>query len=92
MCVENGGATLYAPVIEVPGETPTSPAVMEFPLPAKVTPEPPRTAKLCASPSDWASVEEGAQRSAAKATLATRIRCLPFTVNLAFPRPKISRS
>jgi len=94
-CVVNGKSTV-APVpskamIEAAGVTPTSP-LMTLPVPlASTSGVAPKIAKLCASPSDWASVEEGAQRSAAKATLATRIRCLPFIVNLTFPRPKISR-
>ena len=69
-------------MIAVPGLTPRSPLTVLVPV--LVTVEPPRTAKLCAVPSDgadWASAREGPQRSAANPTLATRLTCLGFMLH-----------
>jgi hypothetical protein len=44
-------------VIDVPGDTPTSP-VMTVPVPAAVTADPPTIAKLCADPSVCADAWE----------------------------------
>ena len=54
------------PVMDVPGDTPTSP-VMTVPVAAAVTADPPRTAKLCAEPSDWAESPADARMSTASA-------------------------
>jgi hypothetical protein len=59
-CVVNGRTTVAfagKPVIEVPGETPTSP-LMTLPVPFAFTADPPKIAKLCAKPSDWANAGE----------------------------------
>jgi hypothetical protein len=81
--VENGGVTVKEPVIEVPGETPRSP-LMIVPVPATVTAEPPKTAKLSASPSNWANTGEGPTRSAANPTLAKTLE--RFLIVNPFPK------
>src|ERR1043166_10247960 len=61
LCVANGNTTVAdagKPVMERPGETPTSP-VITLPKPAAVTVVPPRSAKLCAAPSDGGTVNAG---------------------------------
>src|ERR1043166_4745090 len=61
LCVANGNTTVAdagKPVMERPGETPTSP-VITLPKPAAVTVVPPRSAKLCAAPSDGGTVTAG---------------------------------
>src|ERR1043166_5444765 len=61
LCVANGSTTVAdagKPVMERPGETPTSP-VITLPAPAAVTAVPPRTAKLSAAPSDGGTVTAG---------------------------------
>src|SRR6476660_2481904 len=90
-CVEKGGTTVAPagnPVIDVPGDTPTSP-VITVPVPAAVTVEPPNTAKLCAEPSDGcANAGEDAQRSAANPLAGNRKRlCFikPHWTTLARP-------
>jgi hypothetical protein len=81
-CAENGG-TIVAdvpskPVMDVPGETPTSP-VMVLPVPAAVAVEPPTIAKVCAEPSDWAIPADGTtRRSAANPTFAKSLEYTRF--------------
>src|ERR1700758_3547325 len=61
LCVANGSTTVAdvgKPVMERPGETPTSP-VITLPAPAAVTAVPPSTAKLSAAPSDGGTVTAG---------------------------------
>jgi len=72
----NGGAIVADvpsnPMIEVPGETPTSP-VIRLPVPAAVALEPPTIAKLSAEPSDWAIPRVGTRRSATNPALARTV-------------------
>src|ERR1043166_5494074 len=61
LCVANGNTTVAdagKPVMDRPGETPTSP-VITLPNPAAVTIVPPRSAKLSAAPSDGGTVTAG---------------------------------
>src|SRR6185295_17577903 len=61
LCVANGNTTVAdagKPVMERPGETPTSP-VITLPVPAAVTAVPPSTAKLSAAPSEGGTVTAG---------------------------------
>jgi hypothetical protein len=55
LCAKENGGTTFAwagkPVIELPGETPTSPFT-KLPVPFAFTADPPKIAKLCAAPSD----------------------------------------
>ncbi|HZR82176.1 MAG TPA: hypothetical protein VFD92_13860 [Candidatus Binatia bacterium] len=73
------------PVIEVPGETPTSPS-MRLPVPAAVAADPPTTAKVCAAPSDWANPADGTRRSAATPAKA------PIRGRFATRRSRISKA
>src|SRR5437763_10140962 len=60
-CVPNGNTTVAdagKPVMDRPGETPTSP-VMTLPAPAAVTAVPPSTATLSGAPSDGGTVTAG---------------------------------
>lgn len=58
------------PVIDVPGETPTSPSTM-LPDPLALTAEPPTIAKVAADPSDWAEAGTLARRATAVADAST---------------------
>src|SRR5688572_18901891 len=79
-CVANGGtvaAHAGKPVIEVPGDTPTSPVTSVCVAPhAAVTLWPPTTAKLCAAPTVCASSVDGAATRPATATPAATIKFL----------------
>jgi len=71
------------PTTALPGLTPRSPVMMLEPV--LVTVEPPRTAKLCAVPSDgavWATAGEEPKSSPTNPTLATRLKQVRFILHL----------